>query len=78
MRSRTLIRALRKSMRGSGKDDLRIQRVLKTPVNWYNWKEQADLARAISRKVKLARYNDDNDDHDDDDDRNTYLRNEYL
>ena len=56
--------------------DLRIQRV----VNWYNWKEQVDLARDISRKVKVARHNDDNDDDDDDDDddRNIYLRNEYL
>ena len=59
--------------------DLRIQRVLKAPVNWYSWKEQVDLARAISWKVKVARYNDDNDDDDDDDDdRNIYLRNEYL
>ena len=41
-------------------------------------KEQVDLARDISRKVKVARYNDDNDDDDDDDDRNIYLRNEYL
>ena len=57
--------------------DLRIQRVLKAPVNWYSWKEQVDLARAISWKVKVARYNDDNDD-DDDDGRNIYLRNEYL
>ena len=60
--------------------DLRIQRVLKAPVNWYKLKEQVDLARTISWKVKVARYNDDNDDDDDDDDgdRNIYLRNEYL
>ena len=50
--------------------------MLKAKVNWYNWKEQVDLARAISWKVKGARYNGDND--DDDDDRNIYLRNEYL
>ena len=55
--------------------DLCIQRVLKTPVNWYNWKEQGDLARAISWSDTL---HDDNDDDDDDDDRNIYLRNEYL
>ena len=59
--------------------NLHIQRVLKAPVNWYIWKEQVDLARAISWKMKLARYYDDNDDDDDDDDdRNIYLRNEYL